>query len=380
MAECSAMSVTQMLVLISSIWILMAISIFQKPTHVWMIGNYLQLKRGGNVSWTGYSTLPTQTTTKPLPPSSASASVPRLRITHPNVEETEGFLPTSCTCKTAPLRRSHIYEEQLSLPLPWFNVTSRQFLAKRHPNFPYSLVTNTSENWCHLMPPPHEIDWQNVYYQSVTVFNTSYYLYSAFLDNRRRTNGRPCIRILAFTTAKEPNTPWCYIWSNTTGPPAISQVIKIDYVDYQRKASDRVMFYILTCRTPEMHAPPLAVSIVRQPCDRARTLLQITGAMERNTSTAFAKGDNRETKSRTPLWNVAVCGPALFYYHEDISIRLVEWLELLRALGFARVFLLQTIVHPNIEKVLQYYEAEGFVGITHFSYPPPYATDPNIRR
>ncbi|XP_069970325.1 uncharacterized protein [Penaeus vannamei] len=49
-------------------------------------------------------------------------------------------------------------------------------------------------------------------------------------------------------------------------------------------------------------------------------------------------------------------------------------------MGFARVFLLQTQVHPNIEKVLRYYEAEGFVGITQFSYPEPYANEPNTRR
>lgn len=79
----------------------------------------------------------------------------------------------------------------------------------------------------------------------------------------------------------------------------------------------------------------------------------------------------------SPVWNAAVCGPALSYYHEDVSIQLVEWLELLRALGFARVFLYETDVHPNIEKVLRYYEAEGFVGVTKFAY---LVNDPILRK
>nr|XP_027234582.1 uncharacterized protein LOC113825927 [Penaeus vannamei] len=102
--------------------------------------------------------------------------------------------------------------------------------------------------------------------------------------------------------------------------------------------------------------------------------------MERKNSTAFVGGDPSKTVNGIPQWNVAVCGPALFYYHDDISISLVEWLELLRAQGVAKVFLLETSVHPNIEKVLRYYEADGFVGVTKFSYPVPYANEPNVRR
>ncbi|XP_063597962.1 uncharacterized protein LOC134774573 [Penaeus indicus] len=142
------------------------------------------------------------------------------------------------------------------------------------------------------------------------------------------------------------------------------------------------MFFLLTCRIPDdvTHLIPLAVSVVRAPCEKAQTLLQVNGAMQRGSSAKFVGGDANKAVNGTPLWNVAVCGPALFYYHDDISIRLVEWLELLRAQGFAKVFLLQTAVHPNIEKVLQYYEADGFVGITKFLYPVPYANEPNLRR
>nr|XP_045611506.1 uncharacterized protein LOC123766440 isoform X2 [Procambarus clarkii] len=79
-------------------------------------------------------------------------------------------------------------------------------------------------------------------------------------------------------------------------------------------------------------------------------------------------------------WVPAVCGPALYYYHKDFSKRLVEWLEILRAEGFGRVFLYTANVHPNIEKVLNYYVDDGFVQLTRYSYPPPYINEPSIQR
>lgn len=79
-------------------------------------------------------------------------------------------------------------------------------------------------------------------------------------------------------------------------------------------------------------------------------------------------------------WTSAVCGPALYYYHEDISIRLVEWLEILRAQDFSQVFLYVAYVHPNITKVLRHYIQEGFVQVTDYRYPPPYLNDPSLQR
>lgn len=76
----------------------------------------------------------------------------------------------------------------------------------------------------------------------------------------------------------------------------------------------------------------------------------------------------------------AVCGPALYYYHKDFSARLVEWLELLKAQGFGKVFLYVTDVHPNITIVLRYYVEEGFVQVTDYTYPPPYINEPSLRR
>ena len=47
----------------------------------------------------------------------------------------------------------------------------------------------------------------------------------------------------------------------------------------------------------------------------------------------------------------AVCSKGLDFPVEDISMKLVEWIEISRALGAAKIFLYQLDVHPNIAKV-----------------------------
>lgn len=69
---------------------------------------------------------------------------------------------------------------------------------------------------------------------------------------------------------------------------------------------------------------------------------------------------------------VGVCGKALFYYNEDFSTRLVEWIEIVKLLGASKIFLYKTTCHKNIQKVLDFYEKEGTVKLITFYYPPPY--------
>ncbi|KAK7007477.1 hypothetical protein SK128_011403 [Halocaridina rubra] len=68
------------------------------------------------------------------------------------------------------------------------------------------------------------------------------------------------------------------------------------------------------------------------------------------------------------------------FFLDDHSVRLVEWLELLRALGFSKVFLHTQDVHPRVDAVLREYEKEGFVTFTQYDTPKPYPDEPTIRR
>jgi hypothetical protein len=47
----------------------------------------------------------------------------------------------------------------------------------------------------------------------------------------------------------------------------------------------------------------------------------------------------------------AVCVKGLDFLHEDLSVRLVEWIEMLGILGANKIFFYELAVHPNITKV-----------------------------
>ncbi|XP_064092468.1 uncharacterized protein LOC135205592 [Macrobrachium nipponense] len=276
-----------------------------------------------------------------------------------------------------------VYGGNLNLVIPWLSLTTLEHLRKHHPNFPVSIATEITKKRCHLMPPPHGILWSNTYYQKAIMGKgVTYHLYSAIMDNRVHTDLRPCVRILAHTTVKNPPKPWCYFWFNATGPPAVSRVARIDYINVKPNTGDSQKVFFLSCRVPrgDAHRKPKAVSVVAKLCESAKTLLEVVGAMERNETTAYVNGKPPADKGKLQGWNAAACGTALFYYHDDFSIRLVEWIEILRAMGFARVFLHETDVHPNITKVLSHYEDEGFVQVTKYSYPEPYVNEPSTRR
>ena len=89
---------------------------------------------------------------------------------------------------------------------------------------------------------------------------------------------------------------------------------------------------------------------------------------------------NLHESSNSLMYPLGVCTPALFYYQYDFSKELVEWMEIMKALGVFKIFMYKTTVHPNIEKVLTYYEKIGFATVTTFSYPSTYVDHPSLKR
>lgn len=71
----------------------------------------------------------------------------------------------------------------------------------------------------------------------------------------------------------------------------------------------------------------------------------------------------------------AVCVKGLDFPHEDVSVRLVEWIELLNLLGAGKIFLYNLDVHENISKVLHYYQKRGIVELSPLTLP---GVQPNL--
>ena len=65
----------------------------------------------------------------------------------------------------------------------------------------------------------------------------------------------------------------------------------------------------------------------------------------------------------------AVCVKGLDFPNDDLSVRLIEWIELLHILGADKIFFYNLEVHPNVTKVLNYYEDKNYIDLTPISLP-----------
>ncbi len=102
-------------------------------------------------------------------------------------------------------------------------------------------------------------------------------------------------------------------------------------------SSKQLILFQMACQLPKTHwrMTPVSVSIVENICDTATNNLKVI----------YNKLEPSMTKD--PF---AVCVKGLDFPDIDISVRLIEWLESLEALGANKVFLYELEVHPNVTR------------------------------
>lgn len=64
-----------------------------------------------------------------------------------------------------------------------------------------------------------------------------------------------------------------------------------------------------------------------------------------------------------------VCHKGLDFLYDDKSVKLIEWIELITLLGADKIYFYDLQIHPNVSKVLKYYQQEGKVHVTPLSLP-----------
>ncbi|KAF2360220.1 Glycosyltransferase family 92 [Trinorchestia longiramus] len=282
----------------------------------------------------------------------------------------------SCACELKSISSSFLRLSQLQEKDPYETGTSYEVLVRRHPNLGSILLKNKSH--CSLLPFVTSLHWNGEWQVTAASESAQYKLYSAACDRNHAEGVCSAIRILAMAEAKIAVRPLCYLWPDTDSSPLVVKASQPEFLDYQG-ANNRLVPYLLTCPVPHTAPHIGGVSINLAPCSTVSNFLQVLPSSSIHTRSEAAVRVALP-RSRQSLLDVAVCGPALFYYHDDVSSRLVEWIEILKALGFSKVFLYLTKAHPNVEKVLRFYEKQGFVKVTKFSYPSPYIDDPILRR
>ena len=119
-----------------------------------------------------------------------------------------------------------------------------------------------------------------------------------------------------------------------------------DWSDLELSTADKVIpisalykFYRVGCHPPDSvkHLVPESVSLVETECPRSKPSNNLRVFYDKHES-----GDKQ---------GFAVCSKSLSHLG-DVSMRFIEWIELLRALGVDKIFLKILAVHPNVMKVI----------------------------
>lgn len=202
-----------------------------------------------------------------------------------------------------------------------------------------------------------QLQFHNTYWQVHRSEPLTFYLFGAYYDNRTavmNSAGVALVRILATTNVieidhKDYPPSFCQLWYEEHSVPFIVPVREYREIWYKAWADSPELYFpkFVECALPAevQHLVPKTVSLVASECARATNNLRVI----------------YEPPVNQAQHGFAVCSTGLFNPYRDNSVRLVEWLELLRLLGAEHVTLPTFGIHPNATRVLRHYEAEGFV-------------------
>ncbi|KAI5726837.1 hypothetical protein M8J76_009301 [Diaphorina citri] len=149
---------------------------------------------------------------------------------------------------------------------------------------------------------------------------------------------------------------YCQFWFENNKEPVLVKVMEYKYIWYKKWGNYKQGIfqpYLIACQIPKAYHQkvPASVSVVEKICDTATNNLRVIY--------------NKPEKKK----GFAVCVKGLDFLHNDLSVRLVEWIELLNILGADKIFFYELQTHPNISKVLNHYQKLDKVSVTPLTLP-----------
>lgn len=233
---------------------------------------------------------------------------------------------------------------------------------------------------CAEAPDFMNIDFHNDYWQALHIDNVSYYFFGAYYDNRDVIPNTPLVRLLSMVNiygkaneVKYPNT-YCQLWFKNRVEPVIVNATDHKIVWLWGGASRRFYPTLISCPLPKSmkdnktQEAPEMVSIVHEPCVRAKNLLRVV--FESNEQHPMSgKPIGAMTPPPSKKRRFMVCVKTMDFLYVDMSWRLIEWLETMRALGADKVVFYDGQMHANMTRVMKHYmESEpGFVELRPMS-------------
>ncbi|XP_030374799.1 uncharacterized protein LOC115624281 [Scaptodrosophila lebanonensis] len=147
-------------------------------------------------------------------------------------------------------------------------------------------------------------------------------------------------------------TTYCQMWFKEQTKPLIVRVHEHKVVWKWGAGSPGYYFpTLMSCAVPKGKVPDM-ISLVSGPCDKATNLLKVVYEPQQLEDAPNVSSEDRSLR-------FAICVKALDFLYDDMSWRLIEWLELMRLLGTSKVIFYSSPMHANISRVLQHYMEES---------------------
>ena len=217
-----------------------------------------------------------------------------------------------------------------SLPLAYWNKNSK-FSGNQNKN-----SKNKGSGCVAKYPSIYDLEFNNIYWQSLKTSNGTFQLFGAFYDNRKLSRIGPAIRIVGMINRIEPMIKtYCQLWYDGEREPKVVEILEYKYIWYPKWGNYKQGIYqpyVIACKIPQSHwkkDPPASVSLVENVCDTSTNNLRVIY--------------NKPEKKK----DFAVCVKGLDFLHEDLSVRLVEWIELIGLLGADKIFFYQLQVRSD---------------------------------
>ena len=218
----------------------------------------------------------------------------------------------------------------------------------------YKSLAITRET-CAKYPETSDIRFNNTYWQVLSTSQGIFYFSASFYDDR--VQDKPVIRVIGMSELAIPTVKThCQLWTHGQPKPVITKVHEYkllygyenqtSYIIHtlHTKVKVKLLPYMLVCDAPNI---PDSVSVVQEPCDQATVNLPVIR--------------NQEKPRRDFAVCASTCVPC---FDTDLSIRIVEWLELLYILGADKVYVYDKGLHPNVTAVFEYYQSLGKLELT----------------
>lgn len=210
---------------------------------------------------------------------------------------------------------------------------------------------NVSNSDCYVQKPNESnILWYEKY-QVVDSVHATFRLWRAYYDDRPMI-GIPTIRIAAAINRYPAPSVTCYFWAANDSSPMgiVGGTVESTITDKHQRADHALETVLVSCPISRSIIPEYVSISMGVECKNATNILRI------------------ENDSKTKKGNIVVC-VRLLQFDTDYSLRLIEWIEMVRILGADHIYFNLLYVHPNMSRILDHYVSTGFVSITKWTLP-----------